>query len=218
MSIIPYSHVFDQQTMTHMLDYDALVQRYRTFFATFDWSVVPEPVIDPSRPGHRPHPQSAYIKALLLKLQEGLIYCTRLRQYLVEHPLLVLELGFRPVYDYTQPYGFDVQRTVPTSRWFSEQQRTLSQGVLLTLLLRTVEDLREEIPGLGEVVSFDVTHIYSWVRENNPRVYVPGTFDVTHIPKGDPDCRLGVKKSTNQEQPDGSKIVKKESLFGYGEG
>ncbi len=218
MSIIPYSHVFDQRTMTDMLDYDALVQRYRTFFSLFDWRVVPEPVIDPSQPGKRPHPQSAYIKALLLKLQEGLISCTRLRQYLVEHPLLVLELGFRPVYDYTQPYGFDVQSTVPTSRWFTEQQRILSQGVLQTLLLRTVEDLREEIPGLGEVVSFDVTHIYGWVRENNPRVYVPGTFDVTHIPKGDPDCRLGVKKSSNQEQPDGSKIVKKESLFGYGLG
>lgn len=218
MSIIPYSHVFDQQTMTHLIEHDPLVQRYRAFFTLFDWSVVPEPVRDPSQPGKSAHPLSAYIKALLLKLQENLTYCTRLQHFLVEHPLLVLELGFRPVYDYTQPYGFDVQRTVPTSRWFTEQQRTLSQGVLLTVLLCTVEDLREEIPGLGEVVSFDVTHIYAWVRENNPRVYVAGPFDVTHLPKGDPDCRLGVKKSSNQEQPDGSTIVKKESLFGYGLG
>ncbi len=216
--MIPYSQVFDQQTMTRMLDHDPVVQRYRSFFALFDWSVVPEPVVDPSQPGKRPHPPTAYIKALLLKLEEGLTFCTRLRRFLVEHPLLVLELGFRPVLDWTQPYGFDVQHTVPTARWLREQQRTLSQGVLQTLLLRTVEELREEIPGLGEVVSFDVTHIYAWVRENNPRVYVQGTFDVTHIPKGDPDCRLGVKKSTNQEQPDGTKVVKKESLFGYGSG
>ena len=216
--MIPYSQVFDQQTMTRMLDHDPVVQRYRSFFALFDWSVVPEPVVDPSQPGKRPHPPTAYIKALLLKLEEGLTFCTRLRRFLLEHPLLVLELGFRPVLDWTQPYGFDVQHTVPTARWLREQQRTLSQGVLQTLLLRTVEELREEIPGLGEVVSFDVTHIYAWVRENNPRVYVQGTFDVTHIPKGDPDCRLGVKKSTNQEQPDGTKVVKKESLFGYGSG
>src|SRR5439155_20190394 len=54
----------------------------------------------------------------------------------------------------------------------------------------------------------------AWVRENNPQVYVKGCFDVTHIPKGDPDCRLGVKKSTNQVQPDGSKKVKKVSLAG----
>ncbi len=30
--------------------------------------------------------------------------------------MLVLELGFRPVLDVTQPYGFDVERTVPTAR------------------------------------------------------------------------------------------------------
>jgi hypothetical protein len=67
-------------------------------------------------------------------------------------------------------------------------------------------------------VAFDVTHIYAWVRENNPRVYVEGPCDVTYIPTGDPDCRLGVKKSSNQEQPDGSTIEKKERLFGYGSG
>src|SRR5581483_4767408 len=98
------------------------------------------------------------------------------------------------------------------------KQRTLEQPVLQALLMELVHDLREEIPGLGEVVAFDVTHIYAWVRENNPRVYVQGTFDVTYIPKGDPDCRLGVKKSSNQEKADGTKKEKKESLFGYGSG
>ncbi len=107
---------------------------------------------------------------------------------------------------------------MPTARWLREKQRTLSQGVLQDLLVELVQDLHQAIPGLGETVAFDVTHIYGWVRENNPRVYVKGCFDVTHIPKGDPDCRLGVKKSSNQEQPDGSKKEKKESLFGYGSG
>ena len=216
--MIPYSRAFDQQTMIHMLEHDPIVQRYRTFFALFDWSVVPEPILDPSRPGKRPHPQATYIKALLLKLAEGLTYCTRLRRFLLEHPLLVLELGFRPVLDITLPYGFDVGRTVPSARWLRQQQRCFPQSVLQALLMQTVDALREEIPGLGEVVAFDVTHIYAWVRENNPRVYVEGTFDVTHIPKGDPDCRLGVKKSSNQVQPDGSTKEKKESVFGYGSG
>ena len=67
-------------------------------------------------------------------------------------------------------------------------------------------------------MAFDVKHIFAWVRENNPNVYVKGPFNVTHLPKGDPDCRLGVKKSSNQEQPDGSKKEKKVSLFGYGTG
>lgn len=216
--MIAYSRIFDQQTLTQMREHDPVVQRYRRFFALFDWSVVPEPIIDPRQPGKRPHPQTAYLKALLLKLEEGLTYCTRLRRFLVEHPLLVLELGFRPVLDIEQPYGFDVERTVPSARWLREQQRTLSQGVLQALLMQQVSALCQAIPGLGEVVSFDVTHIYAWVRENNPRVYVEGPFDVTYIPKGDPDCRLGVKKSSNQVQPDGTKKTKKESLFGYGSG
>jgi hypothetical protein len=33
-----------------------------------------------------------------------------------------------------------------------------------------------------------------------------------------PDCRLGVKRSTNQEQPDGSTEEKKELIWGYGYG
>jgi hypothetical protein len=40
VAMIPYSRVFDQQTMTHMLEHDPVVQRYRTFFALFDWSVI----------------------------------------------------------------------------------------------------------------------------------------------------------------------------------
>ena len=218
MTMIPCSHTFDQRTLTLMLEHDPLVQHYRGFFALFEWRVVPDPALDPSQPGKRAHPPSAYLKALLLKQERELPTCTRLRSFLLEHPLLVLELGFRPVLDCTQPYGFAVERTVPSARWLREQQRRLQQSVLQALLVETVAALREAIPGLGEIVAFDVTHIYAWVRENNPRVYVEGTFDVTYIPKGDPDCRLGVKKSSNQVQPDGTTKKKKESLFGSGSG
>ena len=218
MSILPPSRLFDQRTMTLLMQHDALVQRYHAFFALFDWSVVPEPSTDPSRPGKRPHPTRAYIQALLLKLVEGFSTWTRFRRFLLEHPLLVLELGFRPVLDLDMPYGFDVSRTVPSDRWLRHHQQRLAQPVLQALLEKTVHALRNEIPGLGEVVAFDVTHLYAWVRENNPRVYVEGTFDVSSRCKGDPDCRLGVKKSSNQEQADGKKKEKKESLFGYGSG
>jgi hypothetical protein len=105
---------------------------------------------------------------------------------------------------------------VPTERWLREQLHRLDPAVLTDLLARTVQALQQEIPGLGETVAFDVKHLYAWVRENNPHIYVKGCFDVTRHPTGDPDCRLGVKKSSNQEQPDGSKKEKKESLFGYG--
>ncbi len=198
MTIIPYSRTFDQSTLSRLLEADPVVQRYRAFFALFDWRVVPELTVKPSQPGKRPHPTSAYFKALLLKRQEGFAYCTQLRHFLVEHPLLVLELGFRPVLDVSQPYGFDVQKTVPTARWFSHKQRTLEQPVLQARLSATVQDLCEEIPGLGEVVAFDVTHIYAWVRENNLRVYAKDRYKKEVQPRGDRDCRLGVKKSSNK--------------------
>jgi hypothetical protein len=86
------------------------------------------------------------------------------------------------------------------------------------MLHATVAALQEEIPGFGETVAFDVKHIYSWVKENNPRVYVKDRFDKVKQPLGDPDCKLGVKRSTNQEQPDDSTKVKKEYLWGYGSG
>jgi hypothetical protein len=204
--------------MARMLKYDPLVQRYRTFFDQLDWSVVHEPVQDPSRPGQRPHPQSAYIKAFLIKVVEGLETCSRLRRFLVEHPLLVLEIGFRPRLAWGKPYGFDVERTVPSERWLREKQRTLDRRVLQDLLHATVSALQEEIPGLGETVAFDVKHIYAWVRENNLRESIKDRFCKDRQPKGDPDCRVGVKRSTNQEQEDGSKKVKKEYLWGYGSG
>jgi hypothetical protein len=214
--IIPESQTFDQSTLTKMLLHDPVCQRYRDFFALLDWSMVPE--ADPHRRGHRPHPESAYLKAFLLKLHHGFEYCTHLRTYLLDHPLLVLELGFHPVLDPDQPYGFDVARTVPTDRWWREKQRTLDPTLLASVLASTIQSLREEIPGLGEVISIDVTHIYAWVRENNSRVSLKDRFCKERQPAGDPDCRVGVKRSTNQEQPDGSTKEIKEYLWGYGSG
>lgn len=59
MLIIPESHAFDQQAMTLMVEYDPIVQHYRTFFEQLDWSVVPDQAPDPSRPGRRPQLKSA---------------------------------------------------------------------------------------------------------------------------------------------------------------
>jgi hypothetical protein len=216
--IIPESSTFDQRTMCQLIEHDPVVQRYRAFFALFDWSVVPEPVLDPSQPGKRAHPQSAYVKAFLLKCEEGFASCTQLRRFLLEHPLLVLALGWRPVLNRDLPYGFDVGKTVPTARWLRAKQHDVPQLVLQSLLAATVRDLREEIPGLGEVVAFDVTHIYAFVKENNRRAYVKKRYDKAVQPRGDRDCKVGVKKSTNQEQADGTKKEEKEYLWGYGSG
>ena len=128
------------------------------------------------------------------KSREGFATCTQLRRFLLQHPLLVLELGFRPKLNCHLPYGFDVDQTLPTARWLREKQQSLPQPLLQSLLSATVDDLSEEIPGLGEVVAFDVTHIYAFVKENTKRVYVKERYDKHHQPKGDPDCKVGEKR------------------------
>lgn len=196
---------------------DAVVQRYRAFFALLDWDRVPER--DPQRPwpGPVPHPRTAYLKALLVKLCEQKAYITQLRTFLVEHPLLVLELGFRPVENPTQPAGFDVARTVPGARWLRHHQQTTPDAVLAALLQATVQRLQAEIPALGTTIAVDVKHIYAWVQANNPKASVAARYDATHPPRADPDCRLGVKSWGNQDAARGAPR-RKEYLWGYGSG
>lgn len=197
--MIPSSTRFDQSTMQALLDADPLVADYRQFFALFDWSVVERWQAEQSVYwGSHGHALTAYLKAFLIRLKEGLTYSTRLRDFLLKHPLLVIDLGFQLHLDPSAAYGFDVEKTLPTRYWLGEKLRRLDRGLLTALLAATVRDLQQAIPGLGETVSVDVKHIYAWVVENNPRVYVQGPYNVTRIPKGDPDCRLGIKKSSNQ--------------------
>jgi hypothetical protein len=209
---------FDESTLAYLRQIDPVCQRYRAVFDCLEWSVVPERDAQRPWPGSAPHPQAAYIKALLVKLCEGKPCITQLRTFLIEHPLLVLELGFRPVRDTTQPYGFKVAQTVPCERWLREKQRTLPQALLQRLLAATVHRLQTLIPGLGETVAFDVKHIYAWVQANNPKAYVETRFDPQRQPTGDPHCRLGVKRSRNQDQPEGTTSERKEYVWGYGSG
>ncbi len=216
--MIPSSHLFDQSHIVTLLDHDPLVQDYRAFFSLLDWSVVDHWQAQRSSRGRPAHPETAYLKAFLLRIRQGLIYASQLRRFLLQHPLLIMELGFHLVLDRTQLYGFDPQQTLPCEFWFREKLRSFDPALLQALLQATVRDLKEEIPGLGEVVAFDVKHIYAWVKENNWRAYVSERYDKTKVLAGDPDCTLGVKRSTNQEQPDGSTKEKKELIWGYGSG
>ncbi len=209
---------WDQGALAALRDHDPVVRRYRAFFAHVDWPVIP--VRDPARPwpGPPPHPPAAYSKALLIKLCEHKEYVTHLRSFLVEHPLLVLEVGFRPVPDATQPYGFDVERTVPCDRWLRHWQQHLDNALLHALLHGTVHALQAEIPPLGQTVAVDVKPSYAWVAQNNPKAYVPHRYDPARQPTGDPAYRLGVKTSSNQKRADGTITQTKEYVWGYGSG
>src|SRR5207245_8868819 len=124
------------------------VQRSHARVARFDAShIALPPKREPGRPGH---PSSAYLQAALVRIDEHLLSTLRWRAYLLDHPLLVLELGFRPHLDLRQPYGFDVAKTVPSIRHLNHILRTLDPRLLADLLTQTIQALQEEIPGLGE--------------------------------------------------------------------
>src|SRR5207253_9238916 len=92
LTMIPSSTRFDQSTMQTLLDADPLVADYRQFFALIDWTVVERWQAQQSAfCGSHGHPLSAYLKAFLIRIREGLTYSTRLRDFLLKHPLLVIE-------------------------------------------------------------------------------------------------------------------------------
>ena len=165
--MIPTSDLFDQSTITTLLSVDPLVQEYCAFFSLFDWSVVGQWQTQRSRRGRPGHPESAYLKAFLIRIHQKFIYASELRHFLLTHPLLILELGFRLVLDPSTPYGFDCEQTLPSRLWLSQKLRDLDQDLLQSLLHATVAALQAEIPGLGETVAFD------------GRISMPGSKKIT---------------------------------------
>src|SRR6266487_2099514 len=109
--MVPSSALFDQSVL-QQLDVDPVVQDYRTFFASLNWSLVDQWQAERSARGRPPHPESAYLKAFLVRLREGMSYTSQLRRFLLKHPLLVIELGFHLQLDPNCPYGFDVEATL----------------------------------------------------------------------------------------------------------
>jgi hypothetical protein len=133
---------------------DPLVSDYRAFFSLFDWSVVERgPAQRSDYCGSHGHRITAYLKAFLVRIKEGLLYAEQLRDFLLKHPLLVIELGFQLKLDPSADYGFDVERTLPCRYWLGEKLPQLDPALLQDLLAATAAALQEEIPGLGEVVA-----------------------------------------------------------------
>jgi hypothetical protein len=157
--MIPSSVVFDQSTLARLLASDPVVQDYQAFFALLEWPQVSQWQAQHSTRGRPPHPESAYLKAFLIRIREGFAYTTQLRRFLVKHPLLIIELGFHLQLDPSAPSGFDVEGTLPCDSWLREQLRTLDHALVQALLQATVQALQAEIAGLGEVVAYDVKHI-----------------------------------------------------------
>jgi hypothetical protein len=187
---------------------DPLVRKYRALLGELPWADFPERPTDRPWSGPLPDPRAPFVAAFLVKLHEGKRYMSELRTFLTEHPALVYWLGFDRVPDPTAPYGFDVAASVPKRRHFSTVLRDLPNPALQFLLDASVQLLRATLPPdqqatFGDTIAGDTQAILAWVKENNPKQYIKeGRLDKTRQPKGDPDCKLGVKKRRNTAPAD----------------
>lgn len=110
--------------------------------------------------------------------------------------------------------------------------RTMPNHVLQCLLVESVRLIREELASLyvstGDCISLDTKHILAWVKENNPKTYVPDRFNKHKQPVGDPDCKLGCKRKHNRQTVEpptptkdpvpASTVAVGEFYWGYGSG
>ena len=148
-------------------------------------------------------PYATFSAACLLKLNEGLVSMDDLRRYLIEHPAFIWLLGFPLVYSSKFSCGFDPSASLPTQRHFTRMIRTMPNPILQFLLAESVRLIRQELVRLnvftGDCISLDTKHILAWVKENNPKAYVPDRFNKHKQPSGDPDCKLGCKRKHNRQ-------------------
>jgi hypothetical protein len=90
---------------------------------------------------------------------------------------------------------------LPRKRHFNRILREIPNAALQVLLDSSVRllqiELAEIAPDFGQTVSLDTKLILAWVQENNPKAYVRERHNPDKQPRGDPDCRLGVKRRKN---------------------
>ncbi len=206
------------------------VMRNLALLGPLDWATFPERNLE-RHWGQSQIPFAALAAAELIKLNDGCASWGKLHRYLVEHPGFIWLLGFPLQPAPNHPLGFNAQASLPTHRHLVRMLRQVPNAALQFLLADSVRLILTELAGLGlappECVSLDTKHILAWVKENNPKTYVTERFNKAQQPAGDPDCRLGCKRRTNQgaapatptRNPVSSQGLKRGQYYwGYGSG
>ena len=178
-----------------------LAMRYVHSLGQLDWERFPERALH-LYGDKAPAPFAPFVAACLIKLEQHLPTLSSLHRFLVEHPALIWLLGFPLTPTRDTPWGFDASRSLPTPRHFTRMLRRLPNTPLQALLDNSVQLLQAALQArghtLGQAIALDTKHIPAWVKENNPKAYVPDRFNKDQQPPGDPDCRLGCKRRRNQ--------------------
>ncbi len=202
------------------------IRRLMNLLSPLDWAHFPERNLHQHR-RYRTIPYAALAAIELIRLNEAIPSMEKLRQFLGEHPGFVWLCGFPLALTPETDLGFHPPASLPTARHLTDMLRTVPNAALQFLLADSVRLIRTELERLGapprDCVSLDTKHVLAWVRENNPKAYVPERYNSHFPPLGDPDCRLGCKRKHNRPTPttnprSASRLAVGEYYWGYGSG
>lgn len=193
----------EEDRLPRLVRESSVAMRYLRLLGPLDWSRFPERPDQRIWPDFTPLPLSAFSAACLVKIDQNLTYMSDLRQYLVDHPALMWVLGFPLLASKRFTWGFDAEASLPTERHLCRLLCELPHAgpqFLLAETVRLIQDVLNGVAsGFGECIALDTKHVIAWVKENNPKAYIEGKrYAKTEQPKGDPDCKLGCKRSKNQ--------------------
>ncbi len=179
-----------------------LAVRCITLLGPLDWAAFPTRPQVRCWPGPEPQSPLPYVIALLIRVDQRRSSLGDLVDLLRQQPALAWLAGF------VTPWTLDgyapnvAAAAVPTANQFNHWLRRLPNAALQSLLDQTVQLVRAALPAdanFGDAVAFDTKHIIAWVKENNPKAHLEGSrFDKTKQPAGDPDCKVGCKRRSNQ--------------------
>jgi len=155
----------------HLFDINPL-KKYQILFDNLNTSALNE------KP-RQPVPKPALLRDLIYKCLKPLPALSDLTPELADNPSITLKCGLDP-------------SCVPPVERFSSFLRDTDNDIFQKTRSSLVRELIAigEIP--GKVLSIDSYPIPANVKENNLKTNVKDRFDKNHIPKGYPDCRLGV--------------------------
>ena len=177
------------------------VMRCFELLAPLDWGHFPERNLQRNW-GQFQTPYAALAAAELIRLNENLPSMNSLHRFLIEHPGFISLLGFPLSLAPEMPLGFNTLASLPDERHFTRLLRHMPNSAVQFLLADSVRlilaELRARQAPDVDCVSLDTKRILAWVKENNPKAYVPDRFNKAKQPAGDPDCRLGCKRRHNR--------------------
>ena len=159
----------------HLFDLNPL-RKYELLFDNLDASPLDH---HHAGPGRDPVPRSALLRALVYKSLKPLPTLSDLVVELTDNPSIAMKCGLDP------------SHALPVER-FSCFLRDSDNGLLQEIRNSLVKQLIAAGEMTGESLSIDSYPIPANVKQNNPKTTVKDRFDKTRIPRGDPDCRLGV--------------------------